>query len=498
MAGRTGRPNKNRKESKYLLPSGVTLKPGQASVYNKTTELIFIDEEFGEFTSSFKAITRCNASTHPKAIQRRREATNTSKYGVANPSYSKEVRQKAADTMVERYGVTSALKSDTFKEKAKKTLIENYGVDNPSKSSIVKDKVIQTNMDRYGVPVASMLPEIRQKNTETNRKKYGVDHPQQLKVFKEKGKQTNIERYGVEYPLQSPKIMEKMLTTMINGKGFYSSKGELEVKAFVESFGLECRSSFIGGSKPKQVDIKIDSLNLGIEYNGVYWHCEGNPSITPSYHLDKTKAAEAQGLDLIHIFDFEWAERQAQVKSFLQSKLGKNTIKYNARSLDLREAPKEEAQQFLDDYHILGSTRFIKAYGLYNKEELVALITIGKHHRNNTEIVLNRYVGKTNVTVRGGLSRLSQAAVKEFGEISTWVDRRFSNGKGWLACGWEVVSILPPDYFYCSRGKNKIVSKQSRRKAVVKTPPGMTEHEHAKLDGLYRVYDCGKIKLKIK
>lgn len=46
MAGRTGRPNKNRKESKYLLPSGVTLKPGQASVYNKTTELIFIDEEF--------------------------------------------------------------------------------------------------------------------------------------------------------------------------------------------------------------------------------------------------------------------------------------------------------------------------------------------------------------------------------------------------------------------------------------------------------------------
>lgn len=135
MAGRTGRPNKNRKESKYLLPSGVTLKPGQASVYNKTTELIFIDEEFGEFTSSFKAITRCNASTHPKAIQRRREATNTSKYGVANPSYSKEVRQKAADTMVERYGVTSALKSDTFKEKAKKTLIENYGVDNPSKKT---------------------------------------------------------------------------------------------------------------------------------------------------------------------------------------------------------------------------------------------------------------------------------------------------------------------------------------------------------------------------
>ena len=40
------------------------------------------------------------------------------------------------------------------------------------------------------------------------------------------------------------------------------------------------------------------------------------------------------------------------------------------------------------------------------------------------------------------------------------------------------------------------VSKQSRQKKLVSTPEGMTEREHAKLDGLLRIYDCGKIRYK--
>ena len=55
---------------------------------------------------------------------------------------------------------------------------------------------------------------------------------------------------------------------------------------------------------------------------------------------------------------------------------------------------------------------------------------------------------------------------------------------------------LKPDYFYTD-GIN-VISKQSRMKSVVGTPEGVTEAEHAILDGLVKAYDCGKIRFVFK
>lgn len=52
-----------RDESKYWLPNGVTLKPGQTNLYRQDTKLIFIDEKYGEFISYFKALQDAEAST---------------------------------------------------------------------------------------------------------------------------------------------------------------------------------------------------------------------------------------------------------------------------------------------------------------------------------------------------------------------------------------------------------------------------------------------------
>jgi hypothetical protein len=61
-----------RDESKYWTPNGVKLKLNQPDTYNKDTKLVFIDDEFGEFVSSFKALQQANASTHPNSIKKRR------------------------------------------------------------------------------------------------------------------------------------------------------------------------------------------------------------------------------------------------------------------------------------------------------------------------------------------------------------------------------------------------------------------------------------------
>lgn len=425
------RKNCPNKQKKYLLPEGVSYKEDSLpSLYNKETELIFIDAEFGEFTGTIKNLHRAKASIHPKAVQKRREATNTLVYGGVNPSNSKEVRKKAQKTMVQKYGVEHALKKQEFIDKSKSTLMQNY---------------------------------------------------------------------GVKHPFHSPEIVEKYFKTLQVQNKKANSTGERELLQFIHDLGiLDAKSGYLGGSTPCEIDIKINSLNIGIEFNGVYFHSEAKKENYIQYHLNKTKYAKSYGLELIHIFDYEWNERKEQVKSFLTSKLGKNKNLVYARKCELRQVSKQEAKTFLDTYHILGSCNFIKAYGLYLNNELLSMITIGRHHRNGKQVVLSRFIGKTNYTVVGGLSKLCKAAHKEFGDFITWIDRRWSTGQSWLNNGWELEQVLPPDYFYYDTKKHTVVSKQKRKKSVVNTPDTMTEHEHALQDKLYRVYDCGKLRLVYK
>jgi hypothetical protein len=111
--------------------------------------------------------------------------------------------------------------------------------------------------------------------------------------------------------------------------------------------------------------------------------------------------------------------------------------------------------------------------------------------------VLTRFTTKNNYTIQGILSKISKLASKELNsDIISWADYRLSNGNGYEKAGWIKEKLLPPDYFYF-KGL-RIVSKQSRQKKIVSTPEGMTEREHAKLDGLIRIYDCGKIRYKYK
>lgn len=272
------------------------------------------------------------------------------------------------------------------------------------------------------------------------------------------------------------------------------SKQEFELVQFVESLGFEVIRNSRKVIPPLELDIFIPELNIAIEYNGSIWHSEFNGK-DRNYHVLKTQECSKNGIQLIQIFDFEWNNRQEQVKSFLLSKLNRNSIRLYARKCQVIELSTQEAKNFLGKYHILGSCNFIKAFGLIYNNEVQSMICIGRHHRNNSEMVLSRYVGKTGVTVAGGLSKLVSAAVKEFGKLSTWVDLRWSNGESWINSGWELERVLPPDYFYLNTKNRTIISKQSRKKSSVNTPNHMTEKEHAESEGLTRIWDCGKIKL---
>lgn len=87
----------------------------------------------------------------------------------------------------------------------------------------------------------------------------------------------------------------------------YSSK-EIELLKFLQKH-VECihkyKPSFLKG---KEIDVYIPEFNLGIEYNGSYWHSVEFDSKFKTYHENKYLSCKENKVDLLFIWDFECFE----------------------------------------------------------------------------------------------------------------------------------------------------------------------------------------------
>ena len=61
-----------------------------------------------------------------------------------------------------------------------------------------------------------------------------------------------------------------------------------------------------------ELDVYIPKAKLAIEFNGNYWHSELKKD--EDYHQKKTIACAKQGIQLIHIFEYEWDDISTQKK----------------------------------------------------------------------------------------------------------------------------------------------------------------------------------------
>lgn len=288
---------------------------------------------------------------------------------------------------------------------------------------------------------------------------------------------------------------------------------EDEINQWIKNFNFNtCKYKFKGKTRGKEIDIYIPSLNLGIEYCGLYWHNENSP--TPrgrSYHHDKMKAANENGIRLITIYEDEWDYRKDQVKNYLKSVLGVHEKRVYARKCDVKEVDKVAAKEFLENNHIQGKTTFKVALGLYHEDELLGLVTGNVHHRQKIgeyqPFVLNRLVFANGVQVVGGSSKLLKHLIKYaknigYKKLVSWSDNRWSEGNVYEKCGFKLVQHLPPDYSYYNFETGGRESKQSNKKKNLISKGALgtmdnTEHELAKTLNLYRIYDCGKKRWEI-
>ena len=403
---------------------------------------------------------------------------------------------KVQETSQKKYGVKHHISHPDIQNKIKRTCLKKYGQSYPI-TEVNRKLGQKAILKKYGVNSVGKIPEIASKISKTMRS-------QGTKLKKE---QTCLKKYGVKYPSQKPEIYQKSLNTKIKKYGrinFTSKRTERSIQNYLDSLGYNFKSnhSILNG---KEIDFFDESLKLGIEFCGLYWHTEKSPQPRLKYyHWNKYQKCLDKNIRLITIFSDEWANCNKQVKGYLKAILHKNKKIY-ARNCILKELDWPTNKEFLYNNHILGSgsTKLI-SFGLFYNNDLVGSISIRKHHRQNIKenvLVIDRICFTSGITIVGGASRLLKLCIKfvknkGYKNIITWSDNRYSQGNLYTKLGFDCQKEYGPDYSYVNMSNpKKRQSKQSMKKKDIGCPSHVKEADYAwKNYNMARIWDCGKKK----
>ena len=439
-------------------------------------------------------------------------------------------------------------------EKSKQVLLKKYGVDNPFKSKELMKKAYITKLQKYG----DVNFNNRKKAAETNLKKYGVENSGHLfadytkinwKKRNEKSRETCLRKFG--YP-------EFAQLNMINYENFNSEfckkmfvkKNEFDIYEFMKYFNIK---SLVTARKYKnifkitepstnnlcytktqkhifklietnnkilnyrkifkgkgEIDIFLPEIKLGIEYDGLMFHSEGNlnkgkiKDINKNYHLNKTEMCENKGIQLFHIFEGENIDLWL---SMINNKLGLNKKIY-ARKCVIKEIDSNECNYFLNENHLQGNIPASIRIGLFYNNELVQVMTFGKSRFNKKyDFELLRLCSKKFINIIGGASKLFNYFLIKYNPVSiiSYANRRFSQGKIYEVLGFKKIGITKPNYFYFMpdskdyRLMSRIKFQKHKLKNILeKFDSKLSESENMFNNGYRRIFDCGNLVYEFK
>lgn len=387
-------------------------------------------------------------------------------------------------------------------ENRKSTWVSIYGVDNPAK-----------------------VPEIREKMNETKKKNH-INNSVIYKRMREdkiaQGYDTVIERVSTHVtPLfdaaeykgcHRHNIYQWKCNScegVVSGHVDYGtiptckvcfpkqiSKGELEIGEHLTERGIEYTSNTTEIISPLELDIYIPSLNIAIEFNGVYWH--SSLFRDKYYHVDKYLACKDKGIHLIQIFEDDWINKKDILLSRLDNLLGFSKVIY-ARKCKILDVSGDVYKKFCEDNHLRGHASASYVYGLEYNDELVSIMSFSKSRYHSGGLEMIRFCNKLNTNVVGGASKLFKHFNKcvPAGDIITYASRDWSNGDLYRTLGFDNVTNNDRNsgYFYVRNNKRFHRSSLSKH-LLVKAghDDKLTADEILDNLGYFKIFDCGNYK----
>ena len=506
-----------------------------------------------------------------KEVRDKIKATNLKKYGAENPMSSDIVKNKIKNSLIKKYGVESTWKIPGVQEKSRKSMMERHGVEWAQQSADIRKKTKKTTYEhfggigfgsevlckktrdvieeRYGVRYALQNKDIMNKTKTIINERYGGIGCSST-LIANKIKQTNIERYGVDhnfrigiydkYPeligiredgswickcehADCNKCSEKQYITYNNlhcqRKKFNTetctilnpldsgSGPEQSIGVFLQNMGVQFEQHNRTILHPAEIDFYIPSKNIGIEFNGVYWHSDLKKD--KNYHIDKYLNCKKNNVQLIQIWEDWWCNKHDIVLSILKSKLGLISDKIYARDCICEQINNKDGLSFINKNHIQGKCRAKIYYGLLHNNELVSVMAFNKRsklsgnkHLTDDDWELVRFCNKIDTTVIGGASKLLKHFIKDVKPslITSFSCNDISDGHLYEELGfisdhkvnnayWYIDSNTHERFHRTSFTKNAII-----KKGLAGANGNWTEKEIMNTTKYLRIHDSGTTK----
>lgn len=453
--------------------------------------------------SKYVTRTYCSKScknNDPDLIKRsnaKRKNTWDSKYG-GHPMSLKQTQQNHKRTMKNKYGVSHALQKKSFLDKAKQTKLSLYGDENYNNIQ----KGVKTRLDRYG-----KLNNNEEYNLKRRLLKYSWEHVNIL---------DDITTCDLTKPVQVQCTNCKRVWRVCINNNYTpscgclnspisSSQGQREVYEYILSLVDDQKTDVKFNSREllsnRELDIYIPNLNLAFEYNGLYWHSEKNKS--KQYHLDKTKRCIIQGVQLVHILEYYWINRQDVVKSMICNRLQKTPTRFYGRNCTVDVIPPKVKKQFLNENHLHGNCNSSINLGLFHQGELVSVATFGKPRFNKKfTYELLRFANLKFTNVVGGFSKILAyfKANYEFESLLSYADRDWSIGGVYRENGFRFIGSTPPNYVYVKNSAiypRQMFQKHKLESVLDNYDQTLTENQNMNKNGYYRLYNTGNLKFAL-
>jgi hypothetical protein len=512
----------------------------KCKICNKKPKFISFNKGFNKYCSR-----KCTMSDKEIINKRNKKSlkTNLERWGVDNPMKVDEIKNKVKKTNLERWGVEHYTQTDEYKDRIIEKNQEKWGVDWYQQSDEFKNKSIKSYLERYGETHHMKNKKFLEKVKEENINRWGVDNFTKTKSFKkimyEYYKSVDfIENINIQKEFRKIKEMEfynnynknyslieivdDNLTLScpdcnknfnINKQLYYlrnknnqvccticnktnGSNTSFEEKELLKFIKEVYDGEIVENYKNKyEIDIYLPELKLGFEFNGLWYHSEKYKEA--SYHQNKTFYFNKIDIKIFHIWEDDWIYKKDIIKSMIKYKINKTDIKIGARQCYIKEIDNNTSKKFLNDNHLQGYVKSSIKIGLFYKNELVSLITLGRSRNKSKETEILRFCNKINTSVNGSFTKLLKHFTNnyEFNKLITYADISHSDGNLYLKNGFKYDKITDIGYYWCNNGL-KYNRFRFRKDKLLKEGynPNKTEKEIMHERGYYRLYNCGNYK----
>jgi len=167
----------------------------------------------------------------------------------------------------------------------------------------------------------------------------------------------------------------------------------------------------------------------------------------------------------------------------------------------VQEIDAKTSGQFLQEHHLQGSAAAKIKLGLFFGEKLVAVMTFGERRvalggiSSPGSYELIRFAAEGNVI--GGASKLLSYFEKTYNptEITSYADRRWSEGRLYETLGFSLIRKNRPTYWYTKDFKERLYRYGFRKSVLVESgaDPSLSESKIMEDLGYTRIWDCGTL-----